>query len=222
MAKLNEYLTVGEAAQMLGVSKDTLRRWDRAGKLEARRHPITGYRLYVRRELQGQALSPIWGWFGHRAPFAFDLDYDPPAGLTRFLVSSPSILSVLALEAGLKPLLNAGITRVHEKAMRLTSYLVDLADAVLAPRGFELASPRDPNRRGAHVSLRHENAYRINRALIEEMNVLPDFREPDNIRLGLSPLYTSYADVWKGVDRVRKVVAEGRYKRYSDERLPVT
>jgi len=178
--------------------------------------------LYVRRELQDEALSPIWGWFGHRTPFAFDLDYDPPAGITRFLVSSPSILSLLALETALKPLLDAGIARVHEKAMRLTSYLVDLADAVLTPLGFEVASPRDPVRRGAHVSLRHENAYQINRALIEEMNVLPDFREPDNIRLGLSPLYTSYSDVWKGIDRIRQVVVEKRFERYSSKRLPVT
>jgi len=138
------------------------------------------------------------------------------------LVSSPSILSALALETALKPLLDAGIERVHEKAMRLTSYLIDLADAVLTPLGFEVASPRDPMRRGAHVSLRHEDAYRINRALIEEMNVLPDFREPDNIRLGLSPLYTSYTDVWKGIDRIRQVVVEKRFEKYSNKRLPVT
>jgi len=178
--------------------------------------------LYVCRELQEEALSPIWGWFGHRTPFAFELDYDPPAGITRFLVSSPSILSVLVLEAALKPLLDAGIARVHEKAMRLTSYLIDVADAVLAPLGFEVASPRDPMRRGAHVSLRHEDAYQINRALIEEMNVLPDFREPDNIRLGLSPLYTSFTDVWKGIDRIRQVVEEKRFEKYSNKRLPVT
>ena len=72
------------------------------------------------------------------------------------------------------------------------------------------------------MSLRHENAYRINRALIEEMNVLPDFREPDNIRLGLSPLYTSFEDVWTGIDRIRQVVVEGRYERYSERRLSVT
>jgi len=178
--------------------------------------------LYVRRDLQEEASSPIWGWFGHRAPFAFDPNYDPPSGITRFLVGSPCILAALALEAALKPLLDAGIARVHEKAMRLTSYLIELADAVLAPFGFEVASPRDPMRRGAHVSLRHEDAYRINRALIEEMNVLPDFREPDNIRLGLSPLYTSYTDVWKGIDRIRQVVSEKRFERYTNDRLPVT
>ena len=106
--------------------------------------------------------------------------------------------------------------------MQLTSYLVNLADLILSPLGFELASPRNPARRGAHVSLHHENAYRISRALVEEMNVLPDFREPDNIRLGLSPLYTSHEDVWTGIDRIHQVVVEGRYERYSGERLSVT
>jgi len=178
--------------------------------------------LYVRHDLQDKAPSPIWGWFGHRTPFAFDLDYDPPTAITRFLVGTPPILSLLAMEAALEPLLKAGITRVHEKAKRLTSYLVDLTDVVLSPLGFELGSPRDPAKRGAHVSLRHENAYQINRALIEEMSVLPDFREPDNIRLGLSPLYTSYTDIWIAIDHIRQVVVEKRFERYSNKRLPVS
>ena len=72
------------------------------------------------------------------------------------------------------------------------------------------------------MSLRHAHAYRINRALIEEMNILPDFREPDNIRLGLSPLYTSYVDVWKAVDRIRRVVVEQRFEKYTKNRLPVS
>ncbi len=88
--------------------------------------------------------------------------------------------------------------------------------------GFALGSPRDPDRRGSHVSVRHPEAYRINRALIEEMAVLPDFREPDNIRMGLSPLYTSFADVWAAVNRIRQVVEEERYRHYPLERLPVT
>jgi kynureninase len=178
--------------------------------------------LYVRRDLQDQALSPIWGWFGQREPFAFDLGYDPAEGITRFLVSSPSILSLLAMESALDILLEAGIERIRRKSVRLTSYLVYLFDTVLAPLGFGLGSPRDPGRRGSHVSIQHPEGYRINRALIEEMNVLPDFREPDNIRLGLAPLYTSFADVWEAVDRIRRVMEEKRYLRYSEERLPVT
>jgi kynureninase len=191
--------------------------------------------LYVRRDLvgmgeakasrsgeSGAARSPIWGWFGQRAPFAFDLAYHPADGVQRFLVGTPPVLSLLALEAALDPLLEAGIERIRRKSVAQTSYLVDLADALLAPLGFALGSPRDPDRRGSHVSLRHPEGYRINRALIEEMDVIPDFREPDNLRLGLAPLYTTYAEVWEAVDRVRRVVEEGRYSHYPAERQTVT
>jgi kynureninase len=178
--------------------------------------------LYVRRELQEAALSPIWGWFGRRSPFSFDLHYEQAEGVTRFLVSSPPIVSLQAIEPGIDLVLEAGMDRIRSKSVQLTSYLVYLVDTVLAPLGFALGSPRDPACRGSHVSVRHPEGYRINRALIEEMAVLPDFREPDNIRLGLSPLYTSFADVWIAVDRIRQVVEEERYHRYPLERLPVT
>jgi kynureninase len=178
--------------------------------------------LYVRRDLQEEARSPIWGWFGQRFPFDFDLDYEPGEGIARYLAGTPPILSLLAMESALELALEAGIEQIRQKSVLLTSYLVYLADTVLAPLGFALGSPRDPARRGSHVSIRHADGYRINRALIEEMEVLPDFREPDNIRLGLAPLYTSFADVWEGVDRIRRLVEEERYRRYPAQRLQVT
>jgi len=178
--------------------------------------------LYVRWDLQEEVRSPIWGWFGQQAPFAFDLAYTPAQGVTRFLAGTPPILSLLAIEPSLELLLEAGVDRIRRKSMGLTAYLVWLFDAVLAPLGFTLGSPRDPARRGSHISLRHVEGYRISRTLIEEMGVLPDFREPDNIRLGLAPLYTSFTDVWAAADRLRQVVAERRYLRYPQERLSVT
>jgi len=178
--------------------------------------------LYVRSDLQEEAISPIWGWFGQRSPFDFDLEYKPAEGIKRFLVGTPPIISLLGMESALDLVLDAGINRIRRKSVRLTSYLVYLVDTVLGPFGFVLGSPRDPARRGSHVSIRHPEGYRINRALIEEMRVLPDFREPDNIRLGLAPLYTSFAEVWEAVDRMRRVVQEERYLRYPAERLPVT
>jgi kynureninase len=178
--------------------------------------------LYVHRGLQADLLSPIWGWFGQHAPFEFNLDYEPAEGVARFLVGTPPVLSLLAMESALGLTLQAGIERIRHKSVWLTSYLVYLVDTVLAPLGFVLGSPRDPARRGSHVSVRHPEGYRINRALIEEMQVLPDFREPDNIRLGLVPLYTSFAEVWEAVERIRQVVTERRYLRYSAERLVVT
>jgi kynureninase len=178
--------------------------------------------LYVHRDLQEQALSPIWGWWGQKSPFAFDLDYTPAPGIKRFLAGSQPILSMLALEAALDPLLEAGMDRIRCKSVLLTEYLIYLADTLLAPLGFTLGSPRTPDRRGSHVSLRHPEGYRINRALIDEMNVIPDFREPDNIRLGLAPLYTTFGEVWEGVDRIRRVVEDRRFEIYPKERLTVT
>ncbi len=178
--------------------------------------------LYVRRDLQAALQSPIWGWFGQRAPFDFDLDYEAAEGVARFLAGTPPMLSLLAMEPALDLALEAGIERIRLKSVRLTSYLGYLVDTVLAPLGFDLGSPRDPERRGSHVSVRHREGYRINRALIEEMRVLPDFREPDNIRLGLAPLYTSFGEVWEAVERMRCVVEEARYLRYPADRLMVT
>jgi kynureninase len=105
----------------------------------------------------------------------------------------------------------------------LTSYLVFLIETMLVPLGFSLGSPKDPALRGSHISIRHPEGYRINRVLIEEMGVLPDFREPDNIRLGLAPLYTSFSDVWEAVNRIKQAVEEHRYLRYfPGKRLTVT
>ena len=178
--------------------------------------------LYVRRELQEQVRSPIWGWFGQRAPFAFGLEYQPAARIDRFLAGTPPMLSLLAIEPGLDMLLEAGVERMREKSIRLTEYAIALSDALLTPAGYALGTPRDAERRGSHVSVRHPEGYRINRALIEELGVLPDFREPDNIRLGLAPLTTSFADVWHTIERLRRTVEQRVYLRYPAERLAVT
>jgi kynureninase len=178
--------------------------------------------LYVRHDLQDQVRSPIQGWFGQRSPFAFDLKYEPAAGIPRFLAGTPAVLSLLAMEAGLDIHFRAGIEHIRTKSTNLSAYLIFLVDEILAPLGFILGTPRDPRHRGSHVTIQHREGYRINRALIEEMNVLPDFREPDNLRLGLAPLYTSFYEVWEAVDRIRRVVEEKMYHRYPSERLPVT
>jgi kynureninase len=178
--------------------------------------------MYIRKELQEQVVSPICGWWGQNTPFAFGLDYLPAPGVTRFLTGSMPILSLLAMEAALDPLLEAGLERLRAKSLLLSEYLIYLSDTLLSPLGFHLGSPRTPERRGSHISLHHPEGYRINRALIEEMNVLPDFREPDNLRLGLTPLYTSFSEVWLGVDRIRQVVAGKLFEKYPVQRLTVT
>ena len=178
--------------------------------------------LYARREHQARAISPVWGWFGEASPFAFDLTYHPAEGISRFLAGTPPVLSTLAIEPGVDLLLEAGMERVRRKSLLQTEYLAAWVDHALLPLGFSLASPRDPQRRGSHISLQHAEGYRINRALIAEMDVLPDFREPDLIRLGVAPLYTSFVDLWEAVQRIATVMREGRYQKYSDRRAAVT
>jgi kynureninase len=178
--------------------------------------------IYVRRDLQEEMLSPIWGWFGEHSPFAFDLDYLPAEGISRFLCGTPPVLSLLALEPAVDLIIEAGIEHIRTKSVGLTSYMIYLFEQFLAPLGFELGTPHESDHRGSHVSVRHTDGYRINRALIEEMKVLPDFREPDNIRLGLSPLYTSYSEIWEAVSRIQQVVMEERFLKYSDTRSAVT
>jgi len=165
--------------------------------------------LYVRFELQERLRSPIWGWFAQREQFAMGTEYDPVAGIGRFQAGTPSVLGLAAVEAGARLLAEAGIERLREKSVALTSLVVDLHDTWLAPLGFELGTPRRPDQRGAHVSLRHPDGWRICRALIERANVIPDFRGPDSIRYGLPPVYTRFVDAWDAVDRLRRLVEGG-------------
>jgi kynureninase len=178
--------------------------------------------LYVNQDIQEKLSSPIWGWWGQKNPFDFDLDYTPAPGVQRFMAGTQPVISMLTMEAALEPLLQAGMEALRAKSILMTDYASYLTDELLAPLGFSLGSPRDSAQRGSHISIRHEEGYRINRALIEEMNVIPDFREPDNIRLGFAPLYLSFTDIWTGVDRIRKVVEEKRYEKYPTQKLTVT
>jgi len=178
--------------------------------------------LYVNKKIQGKLVSPIWGWWGQKNPFDFDLDYTPAPGTQRFLVGTQPMISLLTMEAALEPTLQAGMDAIRTKSILMTDYASFLTDTWLAPLGFSLGSPRDSAQRGSHISIRHADGYRINRALIEEMNVIPDFRSPDNIRLGFSPLYTSFAEIWEGFDRIKRVMEEKRYEKYPQQKLTVT
>ena len=178
--------------------------------------------LYIRSDLQDQLVSPIWGWFSQRAQFDMKLDYEPVPGVRRFLAGTPTILSLAAVEPGVDLLLEAGMDRLRAKSVAQTEYLISLWDAILKPLGVALNSPRDPIRRGSHVSLGHPEGLRIDRALIEEMRVIPDFRYPDNIRFGVAPLYTSFVDIYEAVTRLRRVIEERLYEKYPLERPEVT
>ncbi len=178
--------------------------------------------LYVRRDLQAKLGNPLSGWMGQRNAFAFSLDYDPEPGIRRFLTGTPPILSLSAIEPGVDLLLAAGMDRIRAKSARQTAYFIALFDEWLAPLGFSLNSPRDLSRRGSHVSIGHAEGWRIDQALIQEMGVLPDFRQPDNIRLGIAPLYTSYEEIRTAVSRIRQVVEEKRYEKHGRDAHTVT
>jgi kynureninase len=178
--------------------------------------------LYVRGDLQEALVNPIQGWFGRRDAFDFDLDYEPRSGIGRFLTGTPPTLSLLAIETGVDLLLEAGVDRLREKSTRQTEYLVGLWEAVLQPLGFTLNSPREPSRRGSHVSFGHADGWRIDQALIEEQHVLPDFRHPDNIRFGIAPIYTSFAEIHEAVMRLARVVTERCYENYPAGRAAIT
>ena len=178
--------------------------------------------LYAAEEVQPRLRSPIWGWFGQRDQFAMERDYDPMDGIGRFQAGTPPILALAAVEEGVRVTADAGVDRLREKSVAQCELIVALHDEWLAPLGFELGSPREPERRGSHVSLRHPEAWPINRALIERAGVVPDFREPDSIRLGVAPLYTRYGDVWDALDRLRGLVERGEHKLVVSARARVT
>jgi kynureninase len=178
--------------------------------------------LYAREDLQDGLRTPIQGWFGQRRQFDMGRDYDPEPGVAGFLAGTPNVPALVAIEEGARLVGEAGVDRLRAKAEALTTYLVELHDAWLAPLGFELGSPRDPGRRGGHVSLRHEEAWPICRALSERARVIPDFRAPDSIRLGLPPLYTRFVDVHDALARLRALVERGEQREVDPARSRVT
>jgi len=177
--------------------------------------------LYVSRRLHNALRQPIQGWFGQREQFQMGPDYDPVPGIGRFLTGTPDIAGTAAVEEGARLLAEAGIDRLREKGVRLTEYLIALADAWLAPLGCVVASPRDPGRRGSHVCLRHPEAWRIGQALIHE-GVIGDYRTPDRLRLGPTPITTRYTDIWDALDATRRILGGKDYEDFPAEPAQVT
>jgi kynureninase len=163
--------------------------------------------LYVAARHHGRLRSPIQGWFAQRDQFGMGPEFDPVDGAAAFAAGTPSILGLAALDEGVALLEEAGIDRVRAKGMALTTLACDLSDEWLAPLGFDVASPRDAERRGNHLTVRHPQAAAIGAALLEEAGVVPDVRPPNRIRLGPAPLSSRFTEVWDALDRMRKLVA---------------
>ena len=177
--------------------------------------------LYVRSELQPRLRQPVWGWFGQRDQFDMGQGYDPAPGIGRFLTGTPDVIGTVAVQEGARLLGEAGIARLRAKGVALTRYLIGLADAWLAPYGLAVASPRQDARRGAHVTLAHPEAWRISQALIRQ-GVIGDYRTPGRLRLGPTPIFTRFADVWDALDILRQIMADRKYENFPAARSTVT
>ncbi|MDF9716006.1 aminotransferase class V-fold PLP-dependent enzyme [Nocardioides sp. ChNu-153] len=162
---------------------------------------------YVAARLHDELRQPITGWMGHADPFAMGPGHQPAPGMRRFLSGTPPVLAMQPLRDTVALLDEAGVPAVRAKAAGLTSYVVDLADVHLAPLGVRLASPRDPAARGGHVTLTHPAMREVVARLWRE-DVLPDHRDPHGLRVGLSPLSTSYAEAHAGVLAVRTALLD--------------
>jgi kynureninase len=174
--------------------------------------------LYVHE--RHHALGPgLAGWWGNDKQRQFDMapEFTPAATAGAWQIGTPSVLGAAALYGSLGVLREAGVARLRAKSLALTTLLIDLADRYLAPLGFEVGTPRDPDRRGGHVALEHPAAARITRAL-KARGIIPDFRPPNVIRLAPVPLYTRYRDVGEVVLALKSIVESGEHLQFADER----
>ena len=157
--------------------------------------------LYVAARWQDRLASPLSGWMGHAAPFAFADTYTPAPGITRWLAGTPPILALAALEAGIDLWREIDRPAVWAKSALLFEILAATGDSL----GLECVTPRAARERGSHIGFRHPNAYPICQALIAR-GVIGDFRDPDILRMGLTPLYLSHADVWRAGEILREII----------------
>jgi kynureninase len=159
--------------------------------------------------------QPLSGWLGHAAPFAFTPAYQPAIGIARFICGTPPVLSLAALECGVDSVLAAnehgGMAAIRRKSIALTDLFISLVEERCG-HDFTIATPRDPNLRGSQVSIaREKDGYAIMQALIAR-GVIGDFRAPDILRFGFTPLYTRFVDVWDAVDRLQQVMTSGEWR----------
>jgi kynureninase len=166
--------------------------------------------LYVRPDLQNQVQPPLAGWFGHESPFAFDLTYRPAPGIIRNQCGTQPILALAALDAALDVWDDVDLETLRAKSVALCGTFIDLVEQRCGKFGVSLAGPREMARRGSHVSLHHPEGYAVMQALIAS-GVVGDFRAPDMMRFGFTPLYTRFTDVWDAVEALTRILDTRRW-----------
>ena len=157
---------------------------------------------YVANRHHASLTQPVQGWMGAADVFAMGPEYRPADGMRRFLSGTPPILGMLAIEDTLALIDDAGMPAIREKSIELTTFALEVVVAELAPLGVEVASPIEAASRGGHVTLRHPLMRQVTAALWRR-DVIPDYRDPDGLRIGLSPLSTSFAETLTGLLAVR-------------------
>ena len=178
--------------------------------------------LYVSTAIQNQLQVPIQGWFAQDAQFEMGPIFEKAFGIRGFQIASPSLMGIRCVHSAFSMIQQAGIKAIAKKAGLGTEMMIDLYDAWLAPLGMDLCTPRDCRQRGGHISLKHPDAAQICTALRQISNVIPDYRTPNIIRLAISPLPTSFVEVWDGFDRMRTLVATGEYRQIQESGSRVT
>ena len=178
--------------------------------------------LYVSKRVQKELQVPIQGWFAQDAQFEMGPVFERSQTIRGFQIASPSLMGIRCVQTAFSMIKEAGIDAIAHKAAVGTQMMIELYDAWLAPLGIKLNTSRDPKERGGHISLVHPDAAQICVALRTISNVIPDYRTPNSIRLAISPLPTSYVEVWDGFARMRDLVASGRYKEVQEGGSRVT
>lgn len=182
--------------------------------------------LYIDNSLISYLSSPIQGWFGHANPFDFTSAFEAAKGIEKFNAGTPQILSLSALEIGLDITLDAGIRPIREKSELLGNYLIEKIQSELIPIGFKLESPEGHENRGSHVTISHQESWRICQCLLHpivgEPKITIDFRPNKYIRIGMAPLYTRYIDLWQTVERLRAIVASREFEQHDGKKPVVT
>ena len=169
--------------------------------------------LYVSKAMQSELRVPIQGWFAQRDQFAMGREFDREESIRGFQIASPSLMGLRCVRSSFEMIERAGIGAIEKKAAAGTAMMITLFDNWLSPLGFSLNTPRDAHKRGAHISLVHPEAEQIAIALRQLKNVIPDYRVPNSIRVAISPLANSFAEIYEGFARIRDLVASGDYKK---------
>ena len=182
--------------------------------------------IYLDNSLIPHLMSPIQGWFGHAKPFDFSQDYLPAKGIEKFDAGTPTVLSLAAMEAGIDLTLTAGIESIRIKSLALSNFFLDTFYTELTPLGYVLESPEKEDERGAHITLSHKASWRICQCLLhgkeQRPKIIPDFRPPHYIRLGMAPLYIGYEDIWHTLERLKEIALNKEFEQYSNVRPTVT